>query len=461
LCLLIFLSITNRPAFAKLGGLSLGLFLLIYCCVHIDLTHYVAYGIPLIIDFPDAMALEADPSGNELLWAVFGLTLFAGSVSLYLWQNWKQRRLSLPGLLPPLFLGRVCFLIYKNGFTRADIMHVPQYFMSLPFLMSYTLLLFGLGDNLAARLISITALAITAINVSFTPASKSAFVYNATIGATKTYFTTIFAEQQDEDPQNDDTIWTIPADKQKLIGNATIDIFPYYISIPLASGLNYTPRPVIQSYSAYSPALDSVTAAHFLKPATRPDYVMVWNSALDMKYGMWDVPATYAALHLNYEYADSIALSNDARQNSLMGIYFLLKSKSGPAVKPIFEKLTEKTVLMDQRVDVDFAPGEVVYMTAEIDYTPMGKILNLLHQPPTLSVSLFVDGGHATARVVRPILRSPVLISNTVLGNDEFKNFISGNIQNNHPVKAFLFHATGDRCKDEIRLTFYRFSNYL
>jgi hypothetical protein len=248
----------------------------------------------------------------------------------------------------------------------------------------------------------------------------------------------------------------------KVIGNSSIDIFPIYTSILMLNGLNYDPRPVVQSYSVYSVGLDELNALHFFD-AGRPEYAMIWNMGIDNRYAQWDESITKAVLHLNYEYRDFILPGNDTTFANITGSYLLLKSKDGVREYPKFERLYGKTIDLGDTLTIDFPADEAIYMTADIEYNTTGKIINLLFQPPLITVTMFLDSARAssiTRRVVRPLLNEPVLINKAILDNAGLQNFMTGNLKQNPTISAFSFHATGDRCSKKIKLAFYRFVNY-
>jgi hypothetical protein len=72
---------------------------------------------------------------------------------------------------------------------------------------------------------------------------------------------------------------------------ASADILPWDISDLTAQGINYRPRPVFQSYSAYTPPLKSLNA-RFFESISRPDYVVVRAESLDARTPLeMDAPA--------------------------------------------------------------------------------------------------------------------------------------------------------------------------
>ena len=56
---------------------------------------------------------------------------------------------------------------------------------------------------------------------------------------------------------------------KRTIGQSTVDVFGYGQSLAIANDLNYTPRPIFQGYSAYTPALVKANA-DFYRSAGAP-----------------------------------------------------------------------------------------------------------------------------------------------------------------------------------------------
>ena len=67
----------------------------------------------------------------------------------------------------------------------------------------------------------------------------------------------------------------LPTALRDTIGNSTVDIYPWETLIAAANDLNWTPRPVYQSYISYTPFLDSANQ-HFFDGDHAPEYI-VWH----------------------------------------------------------------------------------------------------------------------------------------------------------------------------------------
>jgi hypothetical protein len=80
----------------------------------------------------------------------------------------------------------------------------------------------------------------------------------------------------------------------------TADVIPWDISTLLANGLNYTPRPVPQSYAAFTKELQLMNKQHTLYSPSRADYLIVASKDIDgrLPIGL-DSPTL---LHLHHSY---------------------------------------------------------------------------------------------------------------------------------------------------------------
>lgn len=98
----------------------------------------------------------------------------------------------------------------------------------------------------------------------------------------------------------------LPADFRNLIGSHTVDTYPWETSYIYANGLHWLPRPVFQSYLAYTPWLDRQNAAHFASDRG-PDFIL-WErehwggelGSIDDRYLLNDEPMTILTLMRHY-----------------------------------------------------------------------------------------------------------------------------------------------------------------
>lgn len=96
----------------------------------------------------------------------------------------------------------------------------------------------------------------------------------------------------------------LPAEWIKEIGADTIDFYPFELSYAAANTLNWVPRPVFQSFCAYTPYLDNLDAV-FFNSASAPRYILwdlAWNmQSVDFAYILNDEPKTIMTLFNHYQ----------------------------------------------------------------------------------------------------------------------------------------------------------------
>ena len=464
LCILLLLLFRNRKAFLILSGVCCLTFLIIYSMVHIDIVNYVRYSIPMVLHYPEAMAKPITMDDPSFLGAKSYILIYLGILCWYGWQLRKTRNLSLSGIMPVLLLGLMFFLAYKNGFTRADgilrqpFLHISTFFLFMPIFIAFTLFLLGFAATRLAKVICICALLLSAANVTFPLADEGPiFLYNATVGFTVNYFTTLFSTQSFKKI----AYLSMPPHQLKVLGRSTIDIIPTDISILFQNNLNYKPRPVVQSYSAYSPELDELNAHHF-STADRPEFVILSNAAIDVRCPIWDESITKAVLHLNYGASGYTPIDSDILKYPLnTSNYMLYRAKPGVYKYPKFDTLYKTTIAMEDTVHINFPDSIAVYMSAVVDERPLARIRDLLFQPPVLNATMFIDKGkYMPHKAVCSLLREPLLINKAITNNNDLNYFIYGNLKGLQNIHSFCFHSDEQGFNDSIKVVYYKFSNY-
>jgi hypothetical protein len=329
----------------------------------------------------------------------------------------------------------------------------------MPLFAVFTIFLLGFGGKWQAQRLCAT---ITGIVFVMMPLPRGnggkGFVREAITDPIRGYFSSLYVK---EDLMQDPN-FQLPDDKLATIGQSTVDILPVDVSLLFQHHLNYKGRPVIQTYSAYSPMLDSLNAQHFCR-AGRPRFALAALWSIEDKYAMWEESMTKCALHLNYEFVDFFKLKNHTDANDPTATYVLLQAGNAPMRWPKFERLYDTIVNFDEVMPLHLPSDQAIYMTADVQYTGVGKLTNLLYQPPILTVSLYTDSAFTksmTKRVIRPLLQEPQLINKQIVGNGEYRDFLTGHISSCRQVTGFAFHNTGNSCKRQIKLTFYKFANY-
>lgn len=243
----------------------------------------------------NSSAMTINPQNNWL-----ALAAFAG-LALYLPFSVRQKEARIAYVVFGLSI--IAFL--KYAFSREG--------WSLNYCFAYLLVAFSIFilfvPNLRIRHYAIILAALVLFGVNMKKAAdlnafgyirsqvKNNFENRNTVGIVKALIdykgqAQIFLAESEKrlEPQ------TLNEQTRTAIGKSTMDAYPYELSYVMANGFNWFPRPIIQSYIAYTPYLDTQDAL-FFQSAKAPDYLL-WEApqgdiqadSIDNRYVLNDEP---------------------------------------------------------------------------------------------------------------------------------------------------------------------------
>jgi len=115
----------------------------------------------------------------------------------------------------------------------------------------------------------------------------------------------------------------LPGEMRDAIGNASVDVYPWELSIAAANNLNWHPRPAFQTYIAYVPFLDRKNSDFYSGP-NAPEYI-VWHhhefQDVMNRYSLSSEPLTTESIlrHYQLSYCEGIfCLWKHAEQEQLL-----------------------------------------------------------------------------------------------------------------------------------------------
>jgi len=185
----------------------------------------------------------------------------------------------------------------------------------------------------------------------------------------------------------------------------TMDDYSTDQTLVIASGNRWNPRPVLQSYSAYTGELARLDRAHLEGPDA-PDSVLFAVQPLDQRLPSLEDGASWPALLARYEPVSRI------------GDRLLLRRRATPATVEV-TTLATRTASLGERVEVPAADGLVF---AEIDVEPdlLGRIESLLLRPTVPTIVVWVPGSKLRYRYIPEMGRAGFLLSPLVTTTDDF-----------------------------------------
>ncbi|KTC93486.1 hypothetical protein [Legionella cincinnatiensis] len=230
----------------------------------------------------------------------------------------------------------------------------------------------------------------------------------------------------------------------------TTDIYSYNQSYLLASRNNWNPRPILQSYSAYTPLLMQINKMHLLNKKS-PDNIIFKLETIDDRMPSFEDAPSWPVFLSNYQ--PSI-LKND---------FLYLHRKSLLSETPRMENIKKDEYSLGERI---YIPKETSPIFAEIHIKQklFGKLMNILYKPKPLQITLYLNNGAIkTYRIISEMAKSEFLISPLVENTVEFSLLYGGtDYLSNKKVESFSIISMGGKQQwdNKFNVTFKRMPDF-
>lgn len=178
-----------------------------------------------------------------------------------------------------------------------------------------------------------------------------------------------------------------------LIGNATVDVLGFEQAIALFNGFNYTPRPIFQSYSAYTPHLAAMNA-EFIAGDQAPEFLLLKLQTIDERPQLADDSHVMALFPHLYEFR---LLEKD---------FYVFERRPDTAdpesLKPQLVKSANLT--LDEELNVADLSSAHLWLEVDLPFNQIGRIRNFLYKPALVYLVLTdFDDKEIRYRIPRPI----------------------------------------------------------
>ena len=182
----------------------------------------------------------------------------------------------------------------------------------------------------------------------------------------------------------------------------SVDIYPWDQALVLAHSLDYRPRPIFQSYSAYTPSLIERNYRHLIA-VDGPDYTLFAPKSIDGQLVALMDGKSWKALLTKY---DAI---------SMLHQHLLLKRRTGSERVVVDGEPRETTLTWDERLQIPQL-GPCTWAEVEIEPSRKGRLVPLVYQSPVIDIELemthgkhrrrFVPGMGKTGFLLNPIVET-------------------------------------------------------
>jgi hypothetical protein len=191
------------------------------------------------------------------------------------------------------------------------------------------------------------------------------------------------------------------------------DVYTYETSVLLASNNEWNPRPVFQSYTAYTPVLARLNEQHLRGPDA-PDWVLIDLQTIEGRLPSLDDGASWPALFDNYSFV------------SYDGHYVLMRR--GPVIQAQsnYSQIHTEACRTGQTFSLPQADG---LLFAEVDLKPtlLGRLLLAFFNPPQLHIVIGLASGKTEHyRVTSNMMETGFLLSPFISNTKDFAVLVDG-----------------------------------
>jgi hypothetical protein len=360
------------------------------------LPGYFGNLLHIISGYTDAMSLEGNVSEIHVYLAA---TAVLGLVILYQPVHPWARIYLLAAFGLCLFLG------FKAGFVRHD----GHALISAGTLAIAALLLMSVASRGRAIVLFAGLVGWLFIDLAYTAATGPGVLLDRFGGSYVRLAQGIQMRAQANDRLDDlhaSSLKRLAAECPLPRLDGTTDIYSYRQGCLIASGNAWAPRPILQSYSAYTPALARLNAEH-VKGDQAPAHIFFRVEAIDGRLPSLEDGHSWLALINGYEL------------EKLDGDLALLRRRDGKAEDPAPVAAELSVHALGQEVAVPKAGS----LLAEIDVrkTLLGRLASIVFKSPELAIEVtLASGAQRRYRFVAGMAGAPVLFSPLVNTTRDF-----------------------------------------
>ena len=411
--------------------------LLLASVLNVSLLHYVKGGMELVKGYNEIMYLN-EPYIKELWVSVI---IMVTAVAILVTKTYLEREELARNLMILFLFSSSAFILYKQAFTRCDMPHVREFykFILLLIVCMPDTYVDQLNKGTKPILIFIIFMALFIAknldpHVMFKLRILKADYVKGLMSLMKPSELKLF-------PNNNQ----IPERIKNKVGENTIDAYPWNTQLLFENKLNYVPRPVFQSYTAYTPYLENLNV-EFYRSVKAPKYVMYEFDAIDGRYPLFDESKLNLMLLKNYTCIDTFSFAGRP-------VVILEKNKIRTQINLV--KIKEYEIDTNNII----IPGKDKYYELFMSNTFYGKCVAVLNHSPELQLEIITkDGNQRRYRTSKKLLETGIFLTRHFNGTLDFYNYINNDSLNNESeITGYKIKRLNPSCfTDKIKVVEYK-----
>jgi len=420
----------------------------------LNLGPFLANAVRISAGYDQAMWADPFP---VLKWPGLLMVILAWSVSfLCLMPATERKNSKWYGGVMLIWLTSFLFIVWKHGFVRAGRDHLEVFFGVVPAMA----LVMGAwpcacrARRLWARSLALTCCVVSVVAVQWLFAGnlKSCLARPfrlAALHATNLMKPIQYQRQLRELQQAEGEANQLPRLRSK-IGSASVDVFGCNQAYAIFNHLNFRPRPVFQSYAAYSAPLMSLNEQFYFSKRA-PDYVLFALNPIDERFPPLEDARLFRDLLINYQPLDA------------EGPFLLLKARQ--CVTPSLSLLREGTIGAGDVIGLKGYGNADLWLEIGVEPDMAGRFGRFLYRPSEITLAVWCET--PTRRVARfrapaPMLAAGFLASPLPLDNrDVLDLYIGKPITRPSAYSIELSQGAQHLWEDAIRFRLFKIENQM
>ncbi len=387
----------------------------------VDFAGYIFNGLELINNYNDSM--------NYISSSFTKYTIFIAATALLSWFGFfvlfLKNKKNISNFCAFAVFSLVLFVLFKQSLVRSDGAHLFAYLYFAPVIWLFTLLFFG--ENFPKLKNYLFAIAFTTLLISILPLRYATNTNEFNPFSRLTYFAQIFSGNDEKTKVRAAEKFKLPDEILQIIGQKSVDIVPQNVNLIYFNHLNYDPRPVFQSYAAYSEKLLTLNRQKY-ESENAPEFIIFSNEVVDNRYSMFEDQEAKIAILENYSVHKKFEFSENT---------YLLLEKNPISKSVKLEESQIEAIRFYENYEIKNL-NAMYFLKIKIDYSPLGKISKILYQPLPIKIVLNLDDGATKEfRAVRPILESGVIVNPLVESDEDYECFFKGETNALKKIKSF------------------------
>ena len=372
--------------------------------LNVSILAYIIGSLEIIKGYNDVMYLD---EAHDIIQTGLYL-LFLAMLAWFLYRLWRQLKKKEYSHIVYTIAGIIfIFLLQKQAVLRNDRQHLYEYFSFAPLILLCNFA--GAGNQKRQLKFS---LAVMLFALGFVLYNRGVgYSLSTRVATPVTYVKQLIDYNTTEHPGQPGKRY-IPQRVLNIIGNKTVDVFPWDSEYAIENKLNYKPRPVFQSFSAYTEALEKINYDYFVKQA--PDFLIYDYDAIENRYPFNDESLVNLFIIRNYTFADSFR-SNERQR--------LLLQRNNTITPLQFNHIKQYKFSLADTIPVT----NFNFIKLDIRYNMFGKIKAFVAKPPHVQINYMrADGKWFTYKTSPELLKMGLYVDGLITNDDEYAALLTG-----------------------------------